>query len=211
MLTLGLISGLATWTLGVVIDRTMVYESAREQSRIFVPSIAGALKEGKLREAIKIANRYKRSHLARVAKAGLEEVAEQPLDKNQRDYLEASRQALDRAERIVGADLAHGLPALATIAVVAPLIGLIGMLVTIRFNLKLLSIHGTLTDSTWILQAFTASLTPLIAGLVTGCVAYVFLQGFADSNSSFSTEMRNISSELSVYLTTRVSNVVPNR
>ena len=35
--------------------------------------MAGALREGKLDEAIKIADRYKKSHLAKVVVAGLQE------------------------------------------------------------------------------------------------------------------------------------------
>jgi len=56
-----------------MIDRLMAYNAARKQSRAFAPAVAGALREGKLDEAIKIADRYKKSHLAKVVVAGLQE------------------------------------------------------------------------------------------------------------------------------------------
>src|SRR5271169_2215541 len=61
------------WSIGVMIDRAMAYSAARKQSRAFAPAVAGALREGKIEEAIKIAERNKKSHLAKVVSAGLHE------------------------------------------------------------------------------------------------------------------------------------------
>ena len=52
----------SAWSIGVMIDRLLAYSAARKQSRAFAPAVAGALREGKLDEAIKIADRYKKSH-----------------------------------------------------------------------------------------------------------------------------------------------------
>ncbi len=64
---------MSAWSIGVMIDRLIAYNGARKQSRQFAPAVAGALREGKLDEAIKIADRYKKSHLAKVVVAGLQE------------------------------------------------------------------------------------------------------------------------------------------
>ena len=61
------------WSIGVMIDRAMAFSAARKQSRAFAPAVAGALREGKIDEAIKIAERNKKSHLAKVVTAGLQE------------------------------------------------------------------------------------------------------------------------------------------
>src|SRR5919202_4399137 len=61
------------WSIGVMIDRWMAFSAARSQSRAFAPAVAGALKEGKIDEAIRIAERNKKSHLAKVVTAGLME------------------------------------------------------------------------------------------------------------------------------------------
>src|ERR1700738_5286997 len=64
---------MSAWSIGVMIDRLLAYNAARKQSRAFAPAVAGALREGKLDEAIKIADRYNKSHLAKVVVAGLQE------------------------------------------------------------------------------------------------------------------------------------------
>ncbi|MGD0731372.1 MAG: flagellar motor protein MotA, partial [Terracidiphilus sp.] len=57
------------WSLAVMIDRYLYFRAARNQSREFAPKVAGALKDSKLEEAIKIADRNKKSHLAEVVTA----------------------------------------------------------------------------------------------------------------------------------------------
>ena len=61
------------WSIGIMIDRYMAYSAARKQSRMFAPAVAGALREGKIDEAIKVGERNKKSHLAKVVTAGLQE------------------------------------------------------------------------------------------------------------------------------------------
>ena len=64
---------MSIWSLAVMIDRYLYFRAARNQSREFAPKVAGALKDSKLEEAIKIADRSKKSHLAEVVTAGLQE------------------------------------------------------------------------------------------------------------------------------------------
>lgn len=64
---------MSAYSIGVMIDRFLAFSAAKKQSRQFAPLVAGALREGKLDEAIKIGDRYKKSHLAKVVVAGLQE------------------------------------------------------------------------------------------------------------------------------------------
>src|SRR5579884_3826161 len=113
-------------SIGVMVDRWLVYGGARKQSRSFAPAVAGALKEGRLDEAIKIAERNKKSHLAKVVTAGLAEFqAHQQSPDLSGDEIEASRRALDRAEAIEHAELKRGLGSLATIGATGPFVGLV--------------------------------------------------------------------------------------
>ncbi len=66
---------MSAWSLGVMMDRWFAFQAARKQSRQFAPIVAGALREGKLDEAIRVAERSKKSHLAKVVNAGLQEFA----------------------------------------------------------------------------------------------------------------------------------------
>jgi biopolymer transport protein ExbB/biopolymer transport protein TolQ len=89
---------MSAWSIGVMIDRLIAYNGARKQSRQFAPAVAGALREGKLDEAIKIADRYNKSHLAKVVVAGLQEFrAHQLSSEIPGEEIEASRRAVTRS------------------------------------------------------------------------------------------------------------------
>src|SRR2546429_9720351 len=108
------------------------HSAAGKQSRTWPPAVAGALREGKLDEAIKIADRYKKSHLAKVVVAGLQEFqAHQGSSDISGEEMDASKRALERAEAIVHAELKRGVSALATIGSTAPFVGLFGTVVGI--------------------------------------------------------------------------------
>ena len=114
------------WSIGVMIDRWMAFSAARKQSRAFAPAVAGALRDGKIEEAIKVAERNKKSHLAKVVTAGLMEFKahqDSPGD-IPGETIEASKRALERTEAIVHAELKRGLGGLATIGSTAPFVGL---------------------------------------------------------------------------------------
>ena len=118
---------MSAWSIGVMIDRLIAFNGARKQSRQFAPAVAGALREGKLDEAIKIADRYSKSHLAKVVVAGLQEFrAHQMSSDISGEEIEASKRALERAEAIVHAELKRGISSLATIGSTAPFVGLFG-------------------------------------------------------------------------------------
>src|SRR5438105_6489154 len=120
------------WSIGVMIDRWMAFNAARKQSRAFAPAVAGALREGKIDEAIRVAERNKKSHLAKVVTAGLQEFrAHGESNELPGETIEASKRALERAEAIVHAELKRGLGGLATIGSTAPFVGLFGTVVGI--------------------------------------------------------------------------------
>src|ERR1700738_1584509 len=105
------------WSIGVMIDRWMAFSAARKQSRAFAPAVAGALRDGRIDEAIKVAERNKKSHLAKVVTAGLMEFKAHQDSPGAipGETIEASKRALERTEAIVHAELKRGLGGLATI------------------------------------------------------------------------------------------------
>ena len=129
VIILGLMSA---WSIGVMIDRALSFSSARKQSREFAPAVAGCLKEGKVEEAISVAEQNKRSHLAKVVEAGLQEFRAHGISHELAgEQIESSRRACERAEAIVNAELKRGLSGLATIGATAPFVGLFGTTVGI--------------------------------------------------------------------------------
>src|SRR3979411_2321229 len=118
---------MSAWSIGVMIDRLMAYNAARKQSRAFAPAVAGALRDGRIDEAIKVAERNKKSHLAKVVTAGLMEFKAHQDSPGEipGETIEASKRALERTEAIVHAQLKRGLGGLATIGSTAPFVGLV--------------------------------------------------------------------------------------
>jgi biopolymer transport protein ExbB len=117
---------LSIYSFGVMIDRALMYSAARKQSRVFVQQVAGALKDGKLDEAIAIAERNKKSHIAKVVATGLSEFQSASQQVSDADVVEAAKRGLERSVAIVHAEMKRGLSALATIGSTAPFVGLLG-------------------------------------------------------------------------------------
>ena len=84
-------------------------------------------------EAIKVAERNKKSHLAKVVTAGLMEFKAHQDSPGEipGETIEASKRALERTEAIVHAELKRGLGGLATIGSTAPFVGLFGTVIGI--------------------------------------------------------------------------------
>src|SRR6202011_5109343 len=133
----GILFVLSVYSFGVMIDRALMYSAARKQSRVFVQQVAGALKEGKLDEAIAIAERNKKSHIAKVVATGLSEFQSASQQVSDAEVIEAAKRGLERSVAIVHAEMKRGLSALATIGShapfgsTAPFVGLFGTVVGI--------------------------------------------------------------------------------
>jgi biopolymer transport protein ExbB/biopolymer transport protein TolQ len=194
---------MSAWSIGVMIDRLLAYSAARKQSRQFAPAVAGALREGKLDEAIKIADRYKKSHLAKVVVAGLQEFqAHQSSGEISGEEIEASKRALERAEAIVHAELKRGVSGLATIGSTAPFVGLFGTVVGIINAFK-----GIATEKSAGLGAVSAGISEALVttavGLFVAVPAVWMFNYFSSQLEAFDVEMGNSSSELIDYFIKR--------
>ena len=91
---------MSAWSVGIMIDRALMYSAARKQSRVFVQQVAGALKDNKLDEAISIAERNKKSHIAKVVATGLSEFQAASAQVGDEEVIEVKRrQGSDGLER----------------------------------------------------------------------------------------------------------------
>lgn len=194
---------MSAWSIGVMIDRMLAFNAARNQSRQFAPAVAGALREGKLDEAIKIADRYKKSHLAKVVVAGLQEFrAHQISSEIPGEVIEASRRALERAEAIVHAELKRGVSSLATIGSTAPFVGLFGTVVGIINAFKGISTEKS-TGLGAVAGGISEALVATAIGLFVAIPAVMVFNYFTNRVESFDVEMGNSSSELIDYFLKR--------
>ena len=193
---------LSAWSLGVMIDRALMYSAARKQSRVFVQQVAGALREGKLDEAISIAERNKKSHIAKVVATGLSEFQSASSQVSEAEVVEAAKRGLDRSIAIVHADMKRGLSGLATIGSTAPFVGLFGTVVGIINAFK-----GIESSKATVLSAVAggiseALVTTALVLLVAVPAVWAF-NYFTNKVEAFDVEMDNSSMELINYFITR--------
>ena len=194
---------MSAWSIGVMIDRLIAFNAAYKQSRLFAPAVAGALREGKLDEAIKIADRYKKSHLAKVVVAGLQEFrAHQMSTEISGETIEASKRALERAEAIVHAELKRGVASLATSGSTAPFVGLFGTVVGIINAFRGISTEKS-TGLGAVAGGIAEALVATAVGLFVAIPAVWMYNYFTNRVESFDVEMGNSSSELIDYFIKR--------
>jgi len=194
---------MSAWSIGVMIDRIMAFSAARKQSRQFAPAVAGALREGKLDEAVKIADRYKKSHLAKVVVAGLQEFqAHQISSEIPGEEIEASKRALERSEAIVHAELKRGISGLATIGSTAPFVGLFGTVVGIINAFTSISTEKS-TGLGAVAGGISEALVTTAIGLFVAIPAVWMYNYFTGKIEAFDVEMGNSSSELIDYFLKR--------
>lgn len=118
---------MSIWSIAIMVERYLTYTAARNQSREFAPKVAASLKNQKIDEAISLSDKYKKSHLAMVVNAGLQEFRANQLSADlSNDAVDASKRALQRATAIKVSEFRRGLSGLATIGSTSPFVGLFG-------------------------------------------------------------------------------------
>ena len=118
---------MSMYSIAIMVERFLTYSAAKKQSREFAPRVAQALKNNRIEEAITLSDKHKKSHLAMVVNAGLQEFrAHEASADISGDEIEGSKRALQRAIAIKSAEFKRGLSGLATIGSTAPFVGLFG-------------------------------------------------------------------------------------
>ncbi|MBI4851912.1 MAG: MotA/TolQ/ExbB proton channel family protein [Acidobacteria bacterium] len=194
---------MSMYSIAVMIERFLTYKAARDQSREFAPRVAQALKDNRIEEAINISDRHRKSHLAIVVNAGLQEFqAHQMSNEISGDIIDASKRALQRATAVKSAEFKRGLSALATIGSTAPFVGLFGTVVGIInafTGMKAAESAGISAVAGGISEALVETAFGLIVA-IPAVWMYNYFQGKVDS---FQVEMENSSSELIDYFLKR--------
>jgi biopolymer transport protein ExbB/biopolymer transport protein TolQ len=194
---------MSVWSIGVMIERYFTYRAARRQSREFAPAVAEALGNGNIQEAIELADQSKKSHLAKVVAAGLQEFqAREDLSSIPGETVEASRRALQRATAIGVEEFKRGLGGLATIGSTAPFVGLFGTTVGIINAFTGMS-RAEDTGISAVAGGIAEALVATAFGLFVAVPAVWMYNYFTGKIESFIVEMDNSSSELIDYFLKR--------
>jgi biopolymer transport protein ExbB/biopolymer transport protein TolQ len=196
----------SVWSIAVMAERYLLYRAARKQSQEFAPAVAESLKHGNIQEAIELSEVKKKSHLAKVVAAGLNEFqAHQSSSATiSGATIEASRRALQRATAVGVEELKRGLGGLATIGATAPFVGLFGTTVGIINAFAGMS-QAEDTGLAAVAGGISEALVATAIGLFVAVPAVWMYNYFTGKIESFVVEMDNSSSELIDYFLSRSS------
>jgi len=190
---------LSIYSISVMIDRFRAYRLARRQSQEFLPALVRALKTNNLQEAVNLAKKYNRSHVARVVHAGIQEYILQEGDTaTSYDRVDAVQRQLESEAAITSADMKKGLAGLATIGATAPFIGLFGTVLGIIWSFQGMAASGSggiASVSAGIAEALVAT----AVGLLVAIPAVMSYNYFTNVHERFQIEMTTSASDVMAF------------
>lgn len=191
---------MSIYSIAVMLERWLTFKAARSQSIQFAPKVADALRNRQIAEAIDLSEKHKRSHLAIVVNAGLQEfVAREGDGESVRAVLDAIRDAVARAKAIKAAELTKGLSGLATVGSTAPFVGLLGTVLGIISAFQGIRIAEG-TNISAVAGGISEALVETSFGLAVAIPAVWAFNWFNNKLNGFMVEMDNSSTELVAYL-----------
>ncbi len=195
---------LSVYSIAVMIEKFRSYRAARKESLEFLPQFVRLLKESQLAQAVEVARKYNKSHLAKVISAGLLEFMNDEGEiSSTHELIEACGRALDRAIALTTAEMKKGLGVLATIGSTAVFIGLFGTVVGIInafTGMAATGSGGLAAVSAGIAEALIAT----AVGLFVAIPAVAAFNYFTNRLERFQIEMSNSSAELVDFFLKRV-------
>src|SRR5678816_3768429 len=118
---------MSIYSLTVMVSKWWSLRKAQKETIKFAPEFSQFLEEDNLTEAIKLAESYKKSHVARVLGGALGEI--RPLIQDGSVTvadINSAERAVEREMLMTIVDLKRGLGVLATVGATAPFVGLLG-------------------------------------------------------------------------------------
>src|SRR6266511_2177630 len=118
---------MSVWSLSIAIKKWWDLRKAQVETRKFAPEFSQFLEEDNLGEAVVLAEKYKRSHVARVLGGALTEI--KPLIQDGSvtvGDINSAERAVEREMLMTITDMKRGLGVLDTVGATAPFVGLLG-------------------------------------------------------------------------------------
>src|SRR6476469_7101366 len=118
---------MSIWSLSVTIKKWWDLRQAQRETRKFAPEFSQFLEEDNLTEAIRLAESYKKSHVALVLGGALGEVKPLIADGSITvSDINSAERAVERNMLLEITNLKRGMAVLATVGATAPFVGLLG-------------------------------------------------------------------------------------
>jgi len=196
---------MSIWSLTVMIQKWWSIRRAQAETKRFAPEFSQFLEEDNLTEAIKLAEGYKRSHVARVLGNSLAEVKPLIMDGSVTVAdINSAERAVEREMLMTIVDLKRGLGILATTGATAPFVGLLGTTMGI-----VNAFTGMATSGSGGLSAISAGIAEALIttafGILVAIPAVWAYNYFSTKIDNLTAEMTYTSKEMIDYLIKGVS------
>lgn len=194
---------MSVFSLTVAFNKWMLIRKSQRATRKFAPEFSRAIQEEQIETAIRLAEKNKVSHIARVLGDALGEVKPLLSDKatiTAADINSAER-AVERQMLIVLSDFKRGLGILGTVGATAPFVGLLGTTMGIVNSFSAMAAGGGAAGGLGGMMAGIAeALITTAFGLIVAIPAVWLYNYFATKVENLTVEMTVSSKELIDYL-----------
>src|SRR6266571_4365592 len=192
---------MSAWSWAVTISKWMYLRKSQQETRKFAPEFSRYLQEEQLDGAIALAEKNKKSHVARVLGEALSEV--KPLLRDRATITAADINSAERAverQMLIITELKRGLGILATTGATAPFVGLLGTTMGIVTAFQGMSASGGSGSLAAITGGVAEALITTAFGLLVAIPAVWLYNYFATQIDFLTVEMTYTSKELIDYL-----------
>lgn len=190
---------LSVWSLAISAERLITFRRARRQSITFARMLEERpelQQEDWLEQALKTAGRFPHSHLAQVVASGLltfQRKSARALPAEA--VIEAAGRAVERSSLVTLTRLRRGIGSLATIATIAPFVGLFGTVVGIIHCFRDIATHGPGGFSV-VSQGIAEALLTTALGILVAIPAAWMFNHLTERIERLRVEMESSSAEL---------------
>jgi biopolymer transport protein ExbB len=196
---------MSVYSLTIMIQKWWGLRKAQQETRKFAPEFSQFLEEDNLTEAIKLAEGYKKSHVARVLGGALSEIKPLILDGSVTVAdINSAERAVEREMLMTIVQLKRGLGVLATVGSTAPFVGLLGTTMGI-----VNAFTGMAASGSGGLSAISAGVAEALIttafGLLVAIPAVWAYNYFTTKIDNLTAEMTYVSKEMIDYLIKGVS------
>ena len=193
---------MSIWSLSTFFMKWWQLRKSQKETVKFVPEFSRFLQEEHLEAAIALAEKTKRSHVARVLGEALSEV--KPLLRDRATItaaaINSAERAVERQMLIIISELKRGLSILATIGATAPFVGLLGTTMGIVNAFTGMMASGGGGSLSAVAGGISEALITTAVGLMAAIPAVWFYNYFTTKIDFISVEMTYTSKELIDYL-----------
>jgi biopolymer transport protein ExbB len=193
------------WSLTVTVQKAWALRQAQKETIKFTPEFSQFLAEDNLTEAIRLAETYKKSHVAIVLGGALGEVKSLIADGSVTvGDINTAERAIERNMLMEVTHLKRGLAVLATVGATAPFVGLLGTTIGIVNSFAAMSATGS-GGLAAIGGGISEALITTAFGLLVAIPAVWAYNYFATKIDNLTAEMTYVSKEMIDYLIKGVS------